>query len=80
MTDGAGFVLVTKSEEIDLSELGNYQCFDWVDYPIDVIAATGGLLGSHPVVCGGHDVYGYQHVDECYKITAKKADKNQNFA
>ena len=54
---------------IDLSELGNYQCFDWVDYPIPVYGATGGLLGSNPVVCGG-----WPYTDECYKISAKKAD------
>ena len=59
---------VTKSEIIDLSELGNYQCPDWGDYPIEVGGATGGLLGTIPIICGG-----FLHTDECYKITAKEA-------
>ena len=45
--------LQDKSEIIDLSELGNYICPDWVDHPIRVYGATGGLLRSAPVVCGG---------------------------
>ena len=45
--------LQDKSEIIDLSELGNYICPDWVDHPIGVYRATGGLLRSAPVVCGG---------------------------
>ena len=43
----------TKSEAIDLSTSGNYQCSGWTDYPFEVYGATGGLLGSYPVVCGG---------------------------
>ena len=54
---------------IDLSEQGNFQCFDWLDYPINVVGAYGGLIGSHPVVCGG-----YPAIDECYKMSARKAD------
>ena len=50
-------MLTLKSEIIDLSELGNYNCPDWVDYPslgvYGVHGATGGLLKSAPVVCGG---------------------------
>ena len=47
--------LQDKSEIIDLSELGNYICPDWVDHPIRVYGATGGLLRSAPVVCGGDE-------------------------
>ncbi len=36
----------------------------------DVHEATGGLVGSHPVVCGDR----YPYTDECYKIGEKKAD------
>ena len=52
-----------------MSELENYKCFDWVDYPINVDGGTGGLLGNSPVVCGG-----YPLTDECYKLSEKKAD------
>ena len=62
--------IVTKSEIIDLSEVGKYQCSNWIDYPIDVDQATGGLLGTNAVVCGG-----YPATDECYKITSKQAIK-----
>ena len=62
---------VTKSEIIDFSEVGKYQCSNWIDYPIDVEGATGGLLGTHAVLCGG----GYPATDECYKITSKETIK-----
>ena len=39
---------------IDLSILGNYHCFDWTKTPILKHAATGGLLGTIAIVCGGH--------------------------
>ena len=68
-TGWGGGKIVTKSEIIDLSELGNYQCPDWVDYPIEVDGATGGLLGTIPIICSGE----YPVTDECYKITAKEA-------
>ena len=67
ITTGWNGNYVTKSEIIDLSKLGNYQCPDWVDYPIEVQGATGGLLGTIPIICGG-----YPATDECYKITAKE--------
>jgi hypothetical protein len=68
-TGYAGGAFVTKSEIIDLSEVGKYQCSNWIDYPIDVYDATGGLLGSNAVVCGG------EATDECYKITSEQAIK-----
>ena len=49
--------------------MGNFQCPDWVEYPIDVYYATGGLVGKEAVICGG----GFPTTDECYKITANKA-------
>jgi hypothetical protein len=61
---------VTKSEIIDFSEVGKYQCSNWIDYPIGVDDATGGLLGTNAVVCGGHPA-----TDECYKITSKQTIK-----
>ena len=67
---GDGFYL-TKSEIIDFSEVGKYQCSNWIDYPIGVNHATGGLLGTNIVVCGGGD----PATDECYKITSKETIK-----
>ena len=61
----------TKSEILDFSEEKNFQCFDWVDYPIDIFRATGGLVGHIAVICGGRYV-GNRH-DECYKVTQNKA-------
>ena len=55
---------------MDLSELGNYQCSDWVDYPITIRGATGGLLGTSPIICGGG---GLPITDKCYVINKKKA-------
>ena len=54
---------------IDLSELGNYDCNDWADYPISVYGATGGLLGTSPIICGGCCPI----TDKCYVINKKKA-------
>ena len=65
----SGFV--TESEMIDLSESGNYQCSNWIDYPIGVQRATGGLVGDLAVICGGWS--GIDAIDECYKVTANKA-------
>ena len=61
---------VTKSEIVDLSEVGKYQCSNWIDYPIQVAYATGGLLGSNAVVCGGYPAF-----DECYKMSSKQTIK-----
>ena len=55
---------VRKSEILEISEKTKFQCSDWVDYPMDVWGATGGLVGSIPIICGGRT---------CYNITANKA-------
>ena len=56
-------------EIIDLSISGNYQCPDWVDYPIAVYGTVGGLLEGIPIICGGKNIA--YTTDKCYKITAK---------
>ena len=59
---------------IDLSEIGMYLCRDWVDFPIGVDSATGGLIGTTPIICGGwSDIYA-SDTDECYIINAKKVE------
>ena len=63
---------IKKSEILDFSEKNKYQCADWVDYPIDVYDATGGLVGQVPVICGGVS-YSYGYIDDCYKVTGNKA-------
>ena len=76
-----GYGDVTKSEIIDFSEVGKYQCSNWIDYPIDVEHTTGGLLGTNIVVCGGDYPIGTTAndasiaTDECYKITSKQTVK-----
>ena len=42
------------------------QCFNWVDYPLELDGATGGLLGNTPLICGGWS-FG-QDIDECYSL------------
>ena len=61
-------------EMIDLSISGNYQCPNWVNYPIAIHGATGGLLEGIPIICGGSN-YAYTS-NKCYKITSKKSDQN----
>ena len=49
------------------------QCFNWVDYPLELYAATGGLLGNTPLICGGK-LHGLtQPVDECYRLNGEKS-------
>ena len=63
-------------EMIDMSESGNYQCLKWIDYPIAVAGASGGLLGTNAIVCGGDSIntQGLGSItDDCYKITATEA-------
>ena len=67
-----GYAKVKKSEILDFSEKNEFQCADWVDYPIDVYDATGGLVGQVPVICGGDSGDSLFH-DECYKVTGNKA-------
>ena len=69
MTDG--YNGATLSEIIDLSCSGYHRCPDWVDYPLDVFGATGGLLEHVPLICGGYS--NSEYFDECYKVTANRA-------
>ena len=64
--------LATESEIIDLSELGNYICPDWVEYSNGLTAATGGSIGSNAVVCGGEDSKGPNGFRN--EVLAKKID------
>ena len=61
---------MTKSEILDFSEEKNFQCFDWVDYPIGIFRVVGGLVGNIAIICGGSS--GDRH-DECYQVTSNKA-------
>ena len=45
------------------------QCFNWVDYPLELYAATGGLLGNIPLICGG--ISFDQSMDECYSLNGE---------
>ena len=45
-------------------------CNNWLDFPIDVEGATGGLIGNIVIICGGYDG---SSVDECYTLTSEKA-------
>ena len=56
-----------------MSISGNYHCPDWIDYPIGVTGASGGLLGETSIICGG----GHPYTDKCYEV---KADKIEPFA
>ena len=57
-------------EIIDLSISGNYQCPFWVNYPIAIHGAIGGLLEGIPVICGGTNLAYTSNI--CYKIKSKK--------
>ena len=61
-------------EMIDLSISGNYQCPYWVNYPIAIHGAIGGLLEGIPIICGGLN-HAYTS-NKCYKITSKKSYQN----
>ena len=62
---------VSTSELIDLSLDDDDQCFNWVDYPLELSGATGGLLGNTPLICGGES-FG-QRIDECYSLNGETA-------
>ena len=65
-----GYDYIKKSEILDISDQKKFQCADWVDYPIGVYGATGGLVGQVPVICGG---WSSGYIDDCYKVTGNKA-------
>ena len=56
--------------------MGNYICPAWVDYSNELtkglLAATGGLIGSNAVVCGGEDSAGFNGFRN--EVFAKKID------
>ena len=62
---------VSTSELIDLSLDDDDQCFNWMDYPLELYAATGGFLGNTPVICGGSS-FG-QDMDECYSLNGERS-------
>ena len=68
ITTGSPESQAVKSEILDLSNSGNQQCPLWMDYPINVLGATGALIGEKAIICGG-DPY----TDECHVITATNA-------
>ena len=59
---------------IDLSISGNYHCPYWVNYPIAIHGAIGGLLEGIPIICGGVN-YAYTSKN-CYKMTSEKTEQN----
>ena len=59
---------------IDLSISGNYQCPNWVNYPIATLGAIGGLIEGIPIICGG-SISAYTS-NKCYTITSKKSDQD----
>jgi hypothetical protein len=61
----------TTSEIADLTVKGGNKCHNWPDFPISVLAATGGLIGDTVIICGGND--GSWDNDECYSLTSEKA-------
>ena len=61
-------------EMIDLSISGNYHCPQWVNYPIAIHGAIGGLLEGIPIICGGTNL-AYTS-NKCYKITSKNSYQN----
>ena len=65
----------TSSEIVDLTVKGSNMCFDWLNFPISVDGATGGLIGETVIICGGgyHNGYNYTIIDECYSLTSEKA-------
>ena len=67
-----------KTEILDLSLAGNYECQDWPDYQFPVIDATIGFLGTKIVVCGGvNNDGGYidaSYLNDCYSINSKETE------
>jgi hypothetical protein len=54
-----------------LTVKGDNKCNNWPDFPTEVFGATGGLIGSTVIICGGWK--GGSLVDECYSLTFDKA-------
>ena len=60
---------VTKSEVHDLTSEGGFGCQNWGD--LNSYGATGGLLGSTPLICGG--IADEITSDVCYTLDKDKA-------
>ena len=73
MTTGRGSNgFQTTSKIVDLTVKGGNKCNNWPDFPIDVLGATGGVIGDTVIICGGMD-YSYSSLKECYSLTSEKA-------
>ena len=60
----------TNSEIIDL-ENPNSKCKNWANYPINIGMATGQVIGSNVIICGGQWSGSYK--SNCYKLGPKSA-------
>ena len=60
----------TASEIVDLTVKGGNMCNNWPDFPIDIMGATGGLIGNTIIICGGYSD-GYER--GCFSLTSEKA-------
>ena len=60
----------TTSEIVDLTVKGGNMCNNWPDFPIDIMGATGGLIGNTIIICGGYSD-GYER--GCFSLTSEKA-------
>ena len=56
---------------LDLSVRGNSKCYKWAEFPKNVEAAVGGLIGDTILICGGGDQD--DSSDECYKLDQQTA-------
>ena len=62
---------MTKFEVVELSVEGNYhKCPDWIDYPLYLNRATGGLLGETPIICGGGSDHNGEITNDCFLVYA----------
>ena len=59
------------SEVIDLNS-EDTGCEEVGDFPLQLRYAVGGLLGDHPVVCGGFDLGTNIASNKCYKLDETK--------
>ena len=56
---------------LDLSFRGNSKCYKWAEFPKNVEAAVGALIGDTILICGGGDQD--DSSDECYKLNQQTA-------
>ena len=60
---------INRSEILDMSVEGDNLCLGWVDYPVQVEAASAGFLGSDTFICGGKK--SNMDSDECYILNSR---------